>query len=52
MIEIKDGKLSLSIKALLDNPEEQPAEEAIELPETEAIGTSLGALLKGLKIGK
>lgn len=52
VIEIKDGKLSLSIKALLENPEEQAVEEAIELPKSEAIGTSLGDLLKGLKIGK
>ena len=52
VIEIKDGKLSLTIKALIENPEEEVAEENIELPETEAIGTSLGDILKGLKIGK
>ena len=49
VIEIKDGKISLSIKALLDNPEEQDVAEDIEIPESEAIGTSLGDLLKGFK---
>ena len=52
VIEIKDGKISLSIKALIENPEEEVEEEDYELPETEAIGTSLGDLLKGLKIGE
>lgn len=51
VIEIKDGKLSLSIKALLENPEEpEPGEEEILLPESESIGTSLGDLLKGIKL--
>lgn len=51
VIEIKDGKLSLSIKALLENPEEaEVAEEDFEIPETEEIGTGLGALLAGLKL--
>jgi len=49
VIENKDGKISLSIKALLDNPEEQEsAEEEIAIPESEEIGTSLGDLLKNL----
>ena len=52
VIEIKDGKISLSIKALIENPEEEVEEVDYELPETEAIGTSLGDLLKGLKIGE
>ena len=52
VIEIKDGKISLSIKALIENPEEEVVEENIELPESEAIGTSLGDFLKGLKIGE
>ena len=51
VIEIKDGKLSLSIKALIENPEEPaPEEENVKIPEAEAIGTSLGDLLKGIKL--
>ncbi len=50
VIDIKDGKISLSIKALLDNPEEVPTDEEIELPESEGLGTSLGDLLDGLKL--
>ncbi len=50
VINIKDGKISLSIKALQENPEEQVAEEEeIVLPESESIGTSLGDLLKDFK---
>ena len=52
VIDIKDGKISLSIKILLEEQEEQASEEEITLPKTEEIGTSLGDLLKGLKIGK
>ncbi len=51
VIDIKDGKISLSIKALLDNPEEAVAEdEEIILPQSESIGTSLGDILNGLKL--
>ena len=51
VIQIKDGKLSLSIKALLDNPaEEEAADEEIEIPKSESIGTSLADLLKDIKI--
>ncbi len=51
VIEIKDGKISLSIKALLENPEEPAAaDEDIDIPASEAIGTSLGDLLKGFKL--
>jgi small subunit ribosomal protein S1 len=50
VIDIKDGKISLSIKALLDDSEEVVSEdEEIQLPESEEIGTSLGDLLKGFK---
>ncbi len=50
VIDIKDGKVSLSIKALLENPEEAVEEpEEIVIPESENIGTSLGDLLKGFK---
>ena len=51
VIEIKDGKISLSIKALLENPEEPSVEEGeLDIPESENIGTSLGDLLKGVKL--
>lgn len=51
VIDIKDGKISLSIKALLDNPEEETVEEGdFVIPESEEIGTSLKDLLKGLSI--
>ena len=50
VIDIKDGKISLSIKALIEKEDEQETEqEEITLPQSEAIGTSLGDLLKGLK---
>ena len=51
VIEIKDGKLSLSIKALLENPEEPAVDEGeIKIPESGSIGTSLGDLLKGISL--
>lgn len=52
VIAVKDGKLSLSIKALQEAAEaEEEAEiEKIEIPKAEAISTSLGDLLKGLKL--
>ena len=51
VIEIKDGKISLSMKALLEKPEEQtPGEEEIVIPKSEGIGTSFGELLKGIKL--
>ncbi len=51
VIDIKDGKISLSIKALIENPEDLEAEAGeIEIPESEEIGTSLGDLLKGIKL--
>ena len=51
VIGIKDGKISLSIKALLEDPDEQTfEEEEIALPEVGEIGTSLGDLLAGLKL--
>lgn len=47
VIGIKDGKISLSMKALM---EDQKKEEEIhvEIPKSENIGTSLGDLLKNL----
>ena len=50
VIGIKDGKISLSIKALLDEEEGQAADEDIVLPESEGLSTSLGDLLDGLKL--
>ena len=51
VIGIKEGKISLSIKALMEEKEsEEEPEEKIELPKSEAIGTSLGDLFKNLKL--
>lgn len=50
IIEIKDGKLSLSMKALEDVATKEIEEEVFEIPETEEVTTSLGALLAGLKL--
>lgn len=43
--EIKDGKLSLSMKALEDVAAKEIEEEVFEIPEAEELTTSLGALL-------
>ncbi|MBO4864877.1 MAG: S1 RNA-binding domain-containing protein [Eubacterium sp.] len=48
VIDIKEGKISLSIKALIDNPEEEVANEDVVIPESEELSTSLGDLLKGI----
>lgn len=48
VIGVKDGKISLSIKALIE-PEEEVVEE-VEIPESEEIGTSLGDLFKNIKL--
>lgn len=48
VIGIKDGKISLSMKALEQAVEEVP--EKVELPKSENIGTSLGDLFKNLKL--
>ena len=47
---IKDGKLSLSMKALNDVAAEEVEEETFELPETEAATTSLSSLFKNIKL--
>ncbi len=48
---VKDGRISLSMKALPADTEKQEEEEiSYELPKTEEIGTSLGSLFKGLKL--
>ncbi len=48
VIGIKDGKISLSMKALEEATEEEP-EVKVEIPKAENIGTSLGDLFKNLK---
>lgn len=48
VIGIKDGKISLSKKALEEIEEE--VEENVEIPEAEEIGTSLGDLFKNIQL--
>ena len=49
---VKDGKISLSIKALAEDAEKEQEEELehVEIPKVEAIGTSLGDLFKNIKL--
>lgn len=47
---IKDGKLSLSMKALEDVAAKEIEEEVFEIPEAEEVTTSLGALLSKFKL--
>ncbi|MDD7739651.1 MAG: S1 RNA-binding domain-containing protein [Fusicatenibacter sp.] len=47
---IKDGKLSLSMKALEDVAAEEIHEEEIVLPKTEELTTSLGSLFAKIKL--
>lgn len=49
VIAVKDGKLSLSMKALEEKPEEEK-EEVFKLPKAEAATTSLGDLFKNIKL--
>ncbi len=46
---MKDGKISLSIKALLENDEDDTASN-VEIPKAEELTTSMGALLKNIKL--
>ena len=48
IIGIKDGKISLSMKAL-EEVHEEPVEK-VSIPKSESIGTSLGDLFKGIKL--
>lgn len=48
VIGIKEGKISLSMKALIEPKEE--VVEKVEIPKAENIGTSLGDLFKNLKL--
>lgn len=51
VIGIKDGKISLSMKALEETAaEEEAVVEKVAIPKSEKIGTSLGALLKDFKL--
>ena len=50
VIAIKDGKLSLSMKALKDVAAEEVREEKVVLPKTEELTTNLGELFKNLKL--
>lgn len=50
VIAVKNGKLSLSMKALDDVAAEEVHEETIELPETEELTTTLGSLFAGIKL--
>ena len=49
IIDIKDGKISLSIKALTESTEEEVYEH-VEIPKSEDIGVSLGDLFKNIKL--
>ncbi len=48
VIGIKDGKISLSMKALEEAPQEP--EVKVNIPKSENIGTSLGDLFKNIKL--
>lgn len=48
IIGVKDGKISLSMKALEEVVEE--VEEKVEIPKAENIGTNLGDLFKGITL--
>lgn len=50
IIAVKDGKISLSMKALNDVTAVEVEEEMFDLPETEEVTTSLGALFKNIKL--
>jgi Ribosomal protein S1 len=47
---VKDGKLSLSMKALNDVMSEEISEETIDLPDSGELTTSLGDLFKNIKL--
>lgn len=49
IIGLKDGKISLSMKALEEKEEEEEAIK-VEIPKSENIGTSLGDLFKNIKL--
>ena len=49
IIGLKDGKISLSMKAL-EEKEEEEEDIKVEIPKSENIGTSLGELFKNIKL--
>ena len=54
-VAVKDGKISLSMKALEAGAPEEEREETsfpkdYKLPKAEELGTSLGSLLKNIKL--
>ena len=50
---VKDGKISLSMKALDESAPAKPVEEErVALPKSEKLTTSLGSLLAGIKLDK
>lgn len=50
VIAVKDGKLSLSMKALQDVAAEEIVEETFELPKAEEATTTLGSLFANIKL--
>lgn len=50
IISTENGKVSLSMKALLNVAEAADEELDYELPQSEEVGTGLGALLKNIKL--
>lgn len=52
VIQIKDGKLSLSMKALNDVAAEEIQEETYDLPKSEELTTNLGSLFRNLKLDR
>lgn len=51
VIGVKDGKISLSMKALIEQKEKEEEQVAkVELPKAENIGTSLGDLFKNIQL--
>ncbi len=49
VIGVKDSKISLSMKALIEKKEEEVVEKVV-IPKAENIGTSLGDLFKNIKL--
>ncbi len=50
VIKNEEGKISLSMKALMEVKEEQEEPVDFDMPKSEEISTSLSSLLKGLKL--
>jgi len=50
IIAVKDGKLSLSMKALNDVTASEISEETYDIPQSEAVTTSLGSLFANIKL--